>query len=69
MRNPEGLSFRKVLDSASPSRKVFAALPPRSVLGEGAELEAVGADADVGGRHDSERAKRKPANLMADGLS
>lgn len=65
-----GLSFRKVLDSASPSRKVFAALaPPRSVLGEGAELEAVGADADVGGRHDSERAKRKPANLMADGLS
>ncbi len=52
-----------------PAGKFSRPLPPRSVLGEGAELEAVGANADVGGRHDSEQAKKKPADLMADGLS
>lgn len=52
-----------------PAGKFSRPLSPRSVLGESTELEAVGIGADAGGRHKPEQAKKKLADLMADGLS
>lgn len=49
------------------AEKFSRPLPPRSVLGESAEPEAVGIGTDAGGRHKPEQTKRKPANLLADG--
>ena len=69
MRNPEGLSFWKVLDGASPTEKFSRPLSPCSVLGESAELEAVGIGTIGGGHHEPEQAKRRPADLMANGLN
>lgn len=60
MRNPEGLSFRKALDGASPWEKFSRPLSPRSVLGERAEPEAVGIGADAGGRRNENKQRESP---------
>lgn len=67
MRNPKGLSFRKVLDGASPCRKVFAALAAALGSRRGCGARGRRSGTDTGGRYTREQAKRKPADLVADG--